>query len=80
MDIQGHFGYVLFHLLTADSTGNPILDRSVAISQDGMPQVIAWHPRDSLEYSDNYAPQTTSESPPPTSSPAVQSEQLHESL
>jgi len=57
---------------------NPILDPSLAISQYGMPQVIAWRLRDLLEYSDNYAPQTTSESAPSTSSRAVHSEQPHE--
>jgi len=57
---------------------NPILDRSLAISQYGMPQIIAWRLRDLLECSDNYAPQTTSESGPPTSSREVQSEQPHE--
>jgi len=57
---------------------NPILDRSLAISQYGMPQIIAWRLRDLLEYSDNYAPQATSESVPPTSSREYQSEQPHE--
>ena len=59
---------------------NPIIDRSVTISQYGTPQIIAWRLRDSLEYSDDHAPQTTSEFPPPTSSSAFQSEQPHESV
>jgi len=65
------------HLLNTDPMANPTLDRSLAISQYGTPQIIAWRLRYLLEYSDNYAPQT-SDSPPPTSSRAVQSEQPHE--
>jgi len=57
---------------------NLIIDRSVAISQYGTPQIFAWRLRDSLEYSDDHAPQTTSEFPSPTSFSAVQSEQPYE--
>jgi len=56
---------------------SPILEHSVAVSQYGTPQIITWRLRDSLEYSDDYGPQTTSESAPPTSFSVVQSEQPH---
>jgi len=57
---------------------NPILENTVAISPYGTPQIITWRLRDSLEYSDNYGPQTTSESALLTSLSVVQSEQPRE--
>jgi len=65
-------------LSSVDLMANPILEHSVAISQYGTPRIMAWRLRDSLEYSDDHALPTTSESPPPTSSSAVQSEQPYE--
>jgi len=65
-------------MLSVDSMANPILEHSVAVSQYGTPQIITWRLRDSLKYSDDHAPETTSESPPLTNFSAVQSEQPYE--